>query len=168
MLNVDLPYLQPLLFWLRDDVNLKNYFTQKSFFMPKNDLIAAIDEAMQTDCPAPRSLWILPQETLASVANSRGCLSPGIHTFLIEIIVQCIRDPFILRETSEGEMFLDGQFMKLSQIRKAVKKSITQFSKENTYKSLFTDLNWRSDRMLYPDGEAKFLITSLEYQVKIF
>lgn len=166
MLNVDLPYLEPLLFFLREDESLKSFFTKKSFFMPKSDLIEAIDKAINSDCPAPRSLWILPQDTSATISNPRNCMSPGLHTFLIQIIVQCIRDPFTIKKNEDDSLYLDGQFMVLSEIRKAVKKSVVKFSKEKH--EGFSDLHWRSERMLYPEDGQNFLITSLEYQVKIY
>ena len=55
LLDTDLPYLEPLLFWLRKDEKLKLLFSQDSFFMPHSNLITATEEAMKKDCPAPRA-----------------------------------------------------------------------------------------------------------------
>jgi len=172
LLENDIPYLDPMWQWLRKDETLKDEFTQKSFFMPHNNLISATEEAMRTNCPAPRALWILPQDTLASSTGNNGtCLSPGIHTFYIEIIVQCIRDPFQISEDGDG-IKLTGQFMELVGLRKLVKKSISNFSKNykaNTPAPKFDNIIWKKDSMLYPSEETnRFLATAIQFDVKIF
>ena len=165
-LGDDLPYLEPLLFWLRDDSVLKNEFTEKSFFMPHSDLITATEDAMKKDCPAPRALWILPQDTLA--AGQRPlCLNPGTHTFYILIIVQCIRDVFQLSKSGDS-IKLTGQFMELSALRKQVKKSVLDFARSSASNNKFTDILWVKDQMLYPSDDNKFLTTAIEYSIKIF
>lgn len=169
MLLTDIPYLEPLLFWLRMDEDLKHEFTEKSFFMPHSDLISATNEAMKKDCPAPRALWILPQDTLAGQSRDT-CKVSGVHTFNITLIVQCIRDQFQLVKR-DGELKLEGQFMELMSLRKKVKASVLKFAKENAKPEKtkqFTDIFWVKDIMLYPDEENKFLATSIEYQIKIF
>lgn len=171
MLNTDLPYLEPLLFHLRQDPVLKKSFTEKSFFMPHSDLISATEEAMKKDCPAPRALWILPQDTLATITTQKNsCNVPGNHTFFIEIIVQCIRNQFTLVKRGD-EVKLEGQFMELAQIRKQVKNSVSQFGKDNSKLmtgQTFSDLVWIKDSMLYPTEDTSFLATAIEYRVKIF
>lgn len=171
MLDTDLPYLEPLLLWLRKDAKLSEYFTEKSFFMPHNDLVSATSEAMKKDCPAPRALWILPQDTIAIQQTPPNCKYTGNHTFYIQIMVQCIRDAFQLSKI-EDEIKLTGQFMELMQIRKYVKKSVAAFQldyeKKNTTIRLFDSIGWRGDQMLYPNEENSFLITTVQYQVKIY
>lgn len=171
MLNTDLPYLDPLLFWLRKDEVLKNEFTEKSFFMPHNDLITATLETMKKDCPAPRALWILPQDTIALQQSPPNCKFTGQHTFYIQLMVQCIRDAFQLTKQDDN-VVLTGQFMELMQLRKQVKKSVAAFAldyyRKNTTIRSFEDIGWRGDQMLYPNEENKFLITTIQYQVKIY
>ena len=164
----DIPYLEPLLFWLRRDETLKRYFSDKSFFMPHNNLISATEEAMNKDCPAPRALWILPQDTLAGNAPA-NCKRPGLHTFYIQVIVQCIRDQFQIIN-KDGELKLEGQYMELAQARYAVKESVRAFNKQNdsNISRKFEGVNWVKDMNLYPDNENAFLATALEYEVKIF
>ena len=168
MLLTDIPYLEPLLFHLRQDECLKHEFTEKSFFMPHNNLVSATEEAMKKDCPAPRALWILPQDTLAS-SQKDTCKVPGVHTFYIEIIVQCIRDQFQLVER-DGCVKLEGQFMSLMALRKKVKDSVREFAKKTAaigQKREFYDIFWVKDTMLYPNNETNFLATAIEYQIKI-
>lgn len=165
MMNTDVPYLQPLLFHLRDDAILKQHFTDRSYFMPKNDLVSAIDEAIKNDCPAPRALWILPQETVATNPKP-GCKSPGRHSFYITIITQCIRDAFELYEI-DGELTLKGQYMELAMLRQLVKDSIQQFSKKTFMNAGFMNVTWVRDQMLYPDEQEQFLVTTLQYEVTI-
>lgn len=165
----DLPYLEPLTLWLQRDENLKNHFTEKSFFMPHADLITATEEAMKKDCPAPRALWIIPQDTVAQTRKP-GCRSPGIHTFYISIITQCIRESFYFSKDGTG-VHLAGPFMDLAELRLFVKNSVMAFM--NNYAkpgspNKFGDLVWIKDQMLYPNGESKFLITTLQFEVKIF
>lgn len=172
LLATDIPYLEPLLFWLRQDPNLKAQFTDKSFFMPHADLVAATQEAMQKkDCPAPRALWILPGDTLAQTQEKNGCFSPGVHRFHIQLIVQCIRDSFQLVER-DGEVRLSGEFMTLMALRKMVKASVRSFAKDYTFKNFtaaqFEDISWQRDQMIYPQDQGGFLSTAMEYQVTIF
>lgn len=169
LLNTDVPYLEPLLFHLRDDDSLKTYFTDKSFFMPHNHLVEATEEAMQKNCPAPRALWILPDDTIATNTQA-NCISPGRHTFRIELITQCIRNSFYLSKKDDG-VILSGQYMELATIRKAVKKSVYEFNKQfqsKTQAPKFKDIVWIKDYMLYPDDNSKFLATVLEFNVTIF
>lgn len=166
-MQTDIPYLEPLLIHLRKDETLKEVFTEKSFFMPKADLISGIDEAMKTDCPAPRALWIIPGDTLAQ-ANSPTCLAPGLHSFVVMLFVQCMRDPFqlVLRDT---EVKLEGNFMELAHLRRLVKRSINNFNVQsfNGQRVLgWSGMTWRRDQNLYP-GEEKFLATAIEYTVNI-
>lgn len=162
----DLPYLEPLLFHLRKDPVLQSYFTEKSFFMPKHVLAEATEEAMKKDCPAPRALWILPLNSDA-VSPKAGCREIANHTFNIVVFIQCIRDTFQLVQR-EGQVRLDGQYMELSRIRKAIKKSVRDF--ENLNKSnltnSFSEITWVRDQNLYPD-ENNFLVTAMQYSVKI-
>lgn len=163
----DVPYLEPLLFWLRNDQALKGYFTDKSFFMPKHTLIEATEEAIKSDCPAPRALWILPADTTA--INPRpGCKPNGLHTFHIVVYVQCIRDAFQIVARGD-EPRLDGQYMELSKIRKEVKRSVSDFEISNREHQVrrYLDIMWIKDQNLYPD-ENNFLTTAMEFQVKIF
>lgn len=171
LLDTDLPYLEPLLFWLRNDPVLKNEFTDKSFFMPHSHLVSATEEAMQKDCPAPRALWILPQDTLA-VSSQSNCPSQGRHSFYIEIIVQCIRDTFQLSKGQDGEVHLTGQFMELAALRKLVKKSVLEFNrdweKKHPIGRKFEKMAWVKDQMLYPTEESKFLATAIQFDVNIY
>lgn len=166
-INSDLPYLEPLLMWLRNDETLKNEFTDKSFFMPKLDLSKATKEALENDCPAPRALWIFPLDTDA-IQPKEGCRVQGSHSFGIVIYVQCIRDSFELVKRG-SEVKLGGQFMELTHVRNLVKESIRKFAIDNAKKmpKSFENVVWVRDRILYPDTDA-FLGTSLEYKVNIF
>lgn len=169
LLNTDVPYLEPLLFHLRADESLKSYFTDKSFFMPHNHLVEATEEAMQKNCPAPRALWILPDDSIAT-STQANCLSPSLHTFRIELLVQCIRNSFYLSK-KDDEIVLSGQYMELATIRKAVKKSVFEFNKnfqKQNSAPKFKDVIWKKDYMLYPEDNNKFLATVLEYNVTIF
>lgn len=168
LLDTDIPYLEPLLFWLRKDPTLKAEFTEHSFFMPHSDLISATEEAMKKDCPAPRALWILPQDSIAS-AQKEGCRVPAYHTFYIEIIVQCIRDQFQLVKRDE-QVKLQGQFMELCALRKKVKESVRSFAKDHALPgkdNFYRDFFWIKDTMLYPSSESNFLATAIEFQVTI-
>lgn len=169
MLLTDIPYLEPLLFHLRNDPVLKSEFTEKSFFMPHSDLVTATEEAMKADCPAPRALWILPQDTLAGAARD-NCKAIGTHTFYIEIIVQCIRDQFQLVKRDDV-VRLEGQFMELMSLRKKVKESVREFAKANSavgQKKEFFDIFWIKDQMLYPTSESRFLATAIEFSIKLY
>lgn len=168
MLDTDVPYLEPLLFWLRNDPNLKDEFTEKSFFMPHNHLIAATKEAMAKNCPAPRALWILPSDNVARSLKA-NCNVTVEHSFHILIFVQCIRDSFnILKK--DGTVYLGGQFMELSSLRKKVKKSVLEFGKDWEKKNPYTKFNeiiYRGDQPLYPDDENKFLVSKTDYTVNL-
>lgn len=167
LLDNDIPYLEPLLFHLREDESLKAYFTEKSFFMPHHDLVNAIMDAGKADCVLPKSLWILPQDTTANSPRP-GCKSSGNHSFSIALAVKCIRNPFILVKR-DGDIKLDGQFMELMKIRRLVKRSVQRFSKENMMNNSFSDLVWRGDRVLYPSTEDQILLaTSIDYNITIF
>lgn len=167
----DLPYLEPLLFWLRQDPELKTIFTEKSYFMPHDDMINAVMEAIKKDCPAPRVIWILPQQTIATATNP-NCKSPGRHTFYIQIFVQCIRDKFQISK-KDNKIQLTGQFMELTKIRNEVKRSVNDFSKSQNNLPIkkFDNIRWVGDSMLYPESEGghqSFLITNLEYEVTLY
>lgn len=168
MLNTDVPYLEPLLFWLRNDDTLKEEFTEKSFFMPHNHLIAATNEAMAKNCPAPRALWILPGDNIPKSLKA-NCNIPIEHSFHILIFVQCIRDQFQIVK-KDGEAHLEGQFMELSDLKKKVRSSVLAFGrdweKNNPYK-LFNEITYRGDKPLYPDDENKFLVSEIDYTVNI-
>lgn len=169
LLDTDLPYLEPLLFWLQDDESLKQHFTRDSFFMPHDSFLSAIDEAMQKNCPAPRALWILPQDSFPTSKNV-GCKSNALHRFSIMIMVQCIRDSFQISNVA-GKPKLTGQFMELTQLRKIVKNSVHRFSlhheKTVIVNKKFSEISWNADKMLYPQ-EHKFLATNIEFEVKIY
>lgn len=171
LMDTDLPYLEPLLFWLRADDNLKQVFTEKSFFMPHDDLLSAVQEAIKKDCPTPRALWILPSNTVP-LTQSQRCNSPGVHSFYIQIIVQCIRDKFQIVNKG-GSLALTGQFMELTKIRNTVKDSVKRFAidvEKNNIRT-FSNLLWAGDTMLYPGSEGgmdPFLITNVEYRVNLY
>lgn len=161
----DLPYLEPLLFHLQNDNNLKEFFTEKSFFMPKHMLQEATDEAMKKDCPAPRALWIIPSDSEA-ISPRAGCLGGVKHTFFIVVFVQCIRDTFEIVKRS-GEVKLSGQYMELSKIRRAVKKSVNDFERKNIGTFVrYSDITWQRDQNIYPE-EDNFLTTAMHYTVNI-
>ena len=162
----DIPYLEPLLLHLRNDEELKKYFTNKSFFMPKHTLIEAAEEAMKKDCPAPQALWIHPMDTRAINADA-NCTGFKLHTFYITIFVHCIRDVFQLRKRDD-KIELAGQYMELSKIRLAVKKSIREFQKKisGDFNLPYSDVTWLGDKNLYP-SDTSFLVTGLEYNVKL-
>jgi len=166
-MQVDLPYLEPLLFHLRNDESLKAFFTDRSFFMPKHTLVEATEEATKSDCPAPRALWILPGDSEAA-AQKPGCASPMLHSFYIVVFVQCMRDTFELVKR-QGGLELAGQYMELSKIRKAVKKSVNQFESKNRAGAGFLpyrEITWQRDQNLYPE-EDNFLTTAMHYNVLI-
>lgn len=168
MLLNDIPYLEPLLMWLRNDEILKDHFTEKSFFMPHKDLLASTSEAIEKDCPAPRALWIIPGESI-SLNQKPGCRSISTHTFNISIFVQCIRSSFELVKRND-EVRLGGQYMELAHLRMLVKDSVHRFMIDHEKKSgrrLFSDLVWIKDQSLFPDEDA-FLVTALEFQIKIY
>ena len=162
----DLPYLSPLLFHLRNDEALKDYFTEKSFFMPKTTLVSATEEAMKKDCPAPRALWILPDNTTALNPKS-GCVPVGNHTFYVTIFTQCIRNPFELIK-KDNKIELGGTFMELTKIRRAVKISINKFENQNRsiLTNKFSNITWMGDQNLHPDEEG-FIVSALQYNVTI-
>lgn len=168
LLDTDLPYLEPLLLHLREDETLKQYFTRDSFFMPQASFISAINEAVNKNCPAPRSIWILPQDTISGTKKD-GCASIGIHNFFIVIFVQCIRDTFVFKEEN-GRAVLSGQFMELTHLRKLVKKSVFNFAKKHeasmVHPKRYEKISWNKDQMLYPQ-EHQFLATSIDYTVQI-
>lgn len=165
----DIPYLEPLLFHLREDKTLKQYFTEKSFFMPLSNLVSGIEEAMKKNCPAPRALWILPGDTNAKTYKA-NCKNPGEHSFRVILFVQCIRDQFQLSRIG-NEIKLTGQFMELAKIRKALKDSILKFGckwsvENNNY--MFGNVTWMGDEPLYPQDGENFIINSTRYNVTIY
>ena len=162
----DIPYLEPLLFWLRNDETLKKYFTDNSFFMPKHTLVEATEEAMRKDCPAPRALWILPGNTRANQTQN-GCRGTGIHSFHVVVYVQCLRDTFQIYN-KYGKAALGGQYVELSEIRQHVKHSVAEFSKGllKQHGLRYSNLRWVGDTNLYPD-ENNFLTTAIEYEINI-
>lgn len=168
-LNTDVPYLEPLLFHLKNDPDLKKEFTEKSFFMPHHDMVTAAEEAMKKDCPAPRSIWILPGDSTA-LTTQIGCSPKAQANFTILIMVQCIRNTFDLSVGDDPtRVVLNGQAMELYMLRKLVKKSVHKFALENMAKpvSTFQDVSWVRDQTLYP-SEEKFLATAVEFTVKVF
>lgn len=170
MLLTDIPYLEPLLFHLRQDPELKKFFTDKSFFMPHHDLVEAITDSSNPDCPLPRSLWILPGDT-AAINRKPGCVSAGLHSFSIAIAVKCIYDAFTLSKKNDGDIHLEGQFMELTRLRKLVKKSVNTFAKNliHVNESKYNDLVWIGDQNLYPNEEQKkILATAINFEVTIF
>ena len=172
LLDTDLPYLEPLLFHLKKDPVLQKYFTEKSYFMPKNSLVSAVKESTGKDCPSPRAIWILPQDNVAASENA-NCVPKMVHTFYISIIVNCIRDQFQISKGEDNIPHLGGEYLELTEIRKYVKKSVYAFAKkwaeDHITGAKFEKLTWRKDQIMYPgedDGE-KFLITALEFTVII-
>lgn len=167
LLDTDLPYLEPLLFHLRKDETLKNYFTEKSFFMPKDDLISAVEEAIKNDCPAPRALWVLPQDGLAINSNNTNCKPSISHTFNIMLMIACIRDSFQIVK-KDNVVHLSGEYLEMTAIRKAIMKSVSEFNKlknkEFTGRT-FENIRFMKYQSLYPDDS--FLVNNLEYNVTI-
>lgn len=167
--ETDLPYLNPLLVHLRSDKSLEKFFSKKDFFaMPKADLNDLTD-AIKKDCPSPRSLWIFPG-TSSNVSTQRvkDCSAKALHIFHIVIIFQCIRETFEFKKDKDTTMvYLDGQFMELSEARRAVKKSITEFNKKLGFAEAFDFISWSGDEMLFPDGESNNLMSSSSFQTII-
>lgn len=168
VVNNDVPYLEPLLFWLQDDPVLKLEFTDKSFFMPQSDIATSVEEALKNKGCPPKAIWITPQDTMAQ-STRPGCLSPGVHTFYITLIVPCYRDQFMIKRVGD-EAKLEGQFMQLSAIRKYIKKTVNAFYQDAVKKGekRFADMVWIKDVMMYPQDDAGLLMTGLEYRVTIF
>lgn len=169
LLDTDIPYLEPLLFHLQDDPVLKNFFTQFSFFMPKDGIAAAVAELKGSDCPAPRSIWILPQDGVAiNGKNSvkQVCVPSVRHTFNILLFVSCIRDPFQV-SFKDGKAILDGTYMEMSAIRKAVMKSVAGFNKKHDGLK-FENVMFEKYQSLYPQEGDPFLVNNLDYSVTIF
>lgn len=171
-LDTDVPYLEPLLIHLRNDVELEKYFSKKDFYaLPKADL-GDLEDAIKNDCPAPRSVWIFPGNNQNQIATrTPNCGPKMLHNFNIVITYQCIRKSFEFKVDADNKLYLDGQFMELSAARKAVKKSITRFNKTLNIVSDnmgFDYVSWVSDEMLYPDDATQFLISNSVYQTIIF
>lgn len=178
MLLTDVPYLEPLLFHLQDDETLKQYFTEKSFFMPHYDLVKAITEKTSDDCPLPNLLWILPGDTTAEqsaqISNQRrvGCKSTGKHSFVIALAVHCIRNTFVIKKV-DGKAVLEGQFMELTRLRKLVKDSVHKFSVKHQASTIgavgkrFENIVWTGDQNLYPEENDVLLATSINFEVTI-
>jgi len=166
----DLPYLNPLLVHLRKDVNLEKFFSTKDFFaMPKADL-NDLEDALKKDCPSPRSLWIFPGTSSNAAPQQRikDCTPKANHIFNIVIIFQCIRDTFeFKKDPITTDIYLDGQFMELSESRRAVKKSITEFNKNLNMREAYDFISWNSDEMLFPDGESNNLMSSSSFSTII-
>lgn len=168
MLTTDIPYLDPLLMWLRADEDLKKEFTEKSFFMPHADLLSAVVDLAKKDCPSPRALWIFPGDSQA-VQQRPGCRAQARHQFSISIFLQCIRNSFELSKTDNG-IHLSGQFMEMTKLRKIVKSSVHKFSLKEEGVLLskpFEGLRWTGDRIMYPREDFNLLGTSIEFEVLI-
>lgn len=171
-MNVDLPYLEPLMFHLRNDEDLEKFFSKKDFFaMPKTDL-ADLEGAIKKDCPAPRSVWIFPGSSqAASATRSANCFPKALHTLNIVIVFQCIRDTFTFIKDKDGDVRLSGTFMELSEARKALKVSINKFNKKISDPIVmsvgFDFINWTNDDMLYPEEGDKMLVSSSVFQTMI-
>lgn len=164
----DLPYLEPLWKWLREDSTLKSQFTDKSFFMPHHELVSAALEAAKKDCPMPRSIWIIPGDTV-SATEKPGCAAIGLHDFSVVIFVQCIRDAFQISKNGD-DYSLKGQFMEMIELRRLVKQSIRNFSKAaeaNFINRKYEGLRWVGDANLYPTDEMKMLAVEIRYQVRL-
>lgn len=171
-LETDLPYLEPLLFHIRDDVGLKKHFTEKSFFMPTDSLVAAFNDVAAKKCPSPRTIWIMPQDGIVQTQNNFDCDGPVVHTFNILIIVHCIRDEFRLSFDDETKKtHLVGEYMELAHIRKLVRKSVRDFNRKNNASPAnkkFEKLRLIKYSSLYPDKKNPFIVQNLEYNVNIF
>lgn len=168
--NVDLPYLNPLLVHLRSDPSLEIFFSKADFFaMPKTDL-ADLESALKKGSRSPRSLWVFPGSSTNAAPGQRikNCTPQAEHTFNIVIIFQCIRDTFeFKKDQNTNAVYLDGQFMELSEARRAVKKSITEFNKKLDYSEPFEFISWNSDEMLFPEGENSHLMSSSSFRTII-
>jgi hypothetical protein len=168
--TTDLPYLNPLLVYLRSNQNLEKYFSKKDFFaMPKADLNELTD-ALKKDCPSPRSLWIFPGTSTNAAPQQRiqDCTPKAIHNFNIVIIFQCIRDTFEFKKDKDTtQIYLDGQFMELAEARRAVKKAITEFNSTLTYNQAFDFISWNSDEMLFPNEESNHLMSNSSFNTII-
>lgn len=138
--------------------------------MPKDSLISATKDVMAVDCPAPRALWILPQDSLPA-SKKANCMPVMVHTFYINIIVQCIRDQFQLSKGKTGELELTGQYMELIEARDAVKRSVLKFGIDQgkSFEEVrFNNIIWAGDQMLYPTDEDAFLSTAIKYEINIY
>lgn len=171
LIDSDLPYLEPLLLHLRNDPSLKEHFTETSFFMPRNHMIAAIKEAMDKECPAPRALWIFPSTSTAIGNPKAGCRPTQLHSFYITVFIQCMGNSFDFVKRDSG-IILGGGFMELTTLRKAVKKSVLEFSKKSEHNKFSTNvtyenLQWVGDDIVYPDDENSFLGVTLEYTINL-
>lgn len=135
--------------------------------MAHNDLVEAILESQNSDCALPKSLWILPGDSIPT-AKKPGCRSTANHSFSIALAVKCIRNPFVLVKR-ESEIHLEGQFMELVAMRKLVKDSVHKFASAIQFNSSYGDISWAGDRLLYPSSEEQALLaTAINYEVTIF
>ena len=136
--------------------------------MPSLDFTKAGQDALAGKCAAPYALYIMPGDDV-NASSDTYCDPVVTHSFQIQILVQCVRDVFQLAE-KDGTVYLKGEYMDLAVIRKAVKKSVSDFNKKISKdpNNLFERIVFVKQQMLYPAEEGAFIATALEYKVTIF
>jgi len=164
--DTDLPYLEPLSLHLKKDTNLHAFFSESDFFADLK-IETDIEELIEKDCLAPRSLIIYPGTSSPMQAGQRSCFSKRVHQFHLFIFIQCIRDHYEFTKNDEGEIKLKGQVMELTRIRAAVKKSIQEFAllNEANYSVEFDKFQWLGDASI--TQEKNLLLSESIYSVNI-
>lgn len=167
----DLPYLEPLLFHLRKDSELKTFFDEEGIFaLPKPDQ-SDLERALKKDCPNPRAAWIFPGPSTPMQQGNTGCPPKIIHSFAIVVSVQCQGASFDFLKDN-GEVYLDGSYMELCEGRVLIKESVDRFmckmSKDYTKK--FDNMLWTGDSIVWPSEEVggDYIMTQINYSVNIY
>jgi hypothetical protein len=164
----DLPYLEPLVIYLKKDPSLRSFFNESDFFAePKIDP-EELEDQIKKNGKLSKYFWIFPGETIAKEQNPRfECASIGIHTFFATIIKPCTREQyFFIKDAQDGSLKLSGEVIELTEIRKAVKDSISKAYKIiNPNQSKYGFIYWKKDEMI--NLEDGLLIATSIYEVQI-
>ena len=171
------PYLEPLLYFLKDDAELAKYFQAKDFFRPIGDIDKGLDELTKTGCIDYKSLWIGPSASTA-INTDTACNIGRDHGFQVIVNIPCGEGLFVLGhedpKDSDSPIKLQGSFMELSHIGSVVIDAISRFSKaifslpvtSKGYSS-FDEIIFVGDRILQPTQNKTFVTLILDYSIQI-
>lgn len=162
----DLPYLEPLVLFLKNDADLKSHFNESDFFAePKIDP-EEIEKHVKKNGRFPKYFWIFPGDTIAKQSTRAHCQSSGIHTFYATIIKPCLGNQYSFVKDSSSELRLSGEVIEVTEIRNSVKKTISKFYNSLPTQGRFGFIYWKKDEMI--DLEDGLLIATSVYELEIY
>ena len=154
-MQVDLPYLEPLMLHLKSDSDLKALFGQKNFFAGPNIDLDEMSKQAEAEGRNIRYLWVYPASSKAKSQNPSSCFPIVEHTVAVVLIGSCPRGKFSWIAVDD-EVKLKGTVMEMLEIRCAFKKSIQAFANNNRAQrgQGFQNLRWISDDAIdYKTGD---------------